>query len=213
MANPQRRRKVVQGYLSRVSDNVDGENFTTSYHFHACYPLHKVHIDTMHLPVSGGYKYIIQARCSLTTWPEFQKLKKETARTVGLFIVVFLLWRWGCLHEIITDNGPAMLAALKWLEENYKYDIKHIRISGYNSRSNGSVEATHRPIREALIKTGGGSLKGWHKREGFVFWAERITTRKSIGMSPFYAVHGVEPLLPFDLTHATHFVPDRYTCG
>jgi len=127
---------------------------------------------------------------------------------VGSFIVVFLLWRWRCLCKIVTDNGPAMLAALKWLEKTYKYDIKHIRISGYNSRSNGSVEVTHRPICEALIKTGGGSLRGWHKRDSFVFWAERITTRKSIGMSSFYAVHGVEPLLPLDLTHATHFIPD-----
>jgi hypothetical protein len=84
-------------------------------------------------------------------------------RTVGTFIAVFLLWRWGCLHEIITDNGLAMLAVLKWLEETYKYDIKHIRISGYNSRSNGTVETTHQPIRKVLIKTEGGSLRGWHK--------------------------------------------------
>jgi hypothetical protein len=142
------------------------------------------------------------------TWPEFQKLKKETARMVATFIMVFLLWRWGCLHEIMTDNGPAMLAALKWLEETYKYDTKHIRISGYNSKSNGSIEATHRPIHEALIKTGGGSLKGWHKCKGFIFWAERITTWKSIKMSSFYAAHSVEPLLPFDFTYATHLIPD-----
>jgi len=50
----------------------------------------KCHIDTMHLLTSSSFKYIIQAQCSLTTWPEFQKLKKETARTVGSFIVVFL---------------------------------------------------------------------------------------------------------------------------
>ena len=27
-------------------------------------------------------------------------------------------------------------------------------------------------------------------------------------MSPIYAAHGVEPLFPFDLTHANHLVPD-----
>ena len=43
---------------------------------------------------------------------------------------------------------------------------------------------------------------------GFVFWVERITPRKSIGMSPIYAAHGVEPLVLFDLTHANHLVPD-----
>ena len=41
-----------------------------------------------------------------------------------------------------------------------------------------------------------------------IFWAERITTRKSIGMFPIYTARRVEPLLLFDLTHANHLVPD-----
>jgi hypothetical protein len=86
--------------------------------------------------------------------------------------------------------------------------INHIRISGYNLRGNESVEATHRPICEALIETGRGSLEGRHKHEGFASWAERTTTSKAIGISPFCAAHRVEPLLSFDLPHATHLVPD-----
>ena len=30
----------------------------------------KVYIDTMHMPTSSGYQYIIQGRCSLIYWPE-----------------------------------------------------------------------------------------------------------------------------------------------
>ena len=42
-------------------------------------------------------------------------------------------------------------AFVKWLEENYKYDIKHImRISSYNSRSNTSIKATHHPYARIL---------------------------------------------------------------
>lgn len=36
----------------------------------------------------------------------------------------------------------------------------------------------------------------------------RITTRKCTGFSPFFAAHGVEPLLPFDILHATFLLPD-----
>src|SRR5882672_2961686 len=39
----------------------------------------KIYIDTMHMPPSSGYKYIVQGRCSLVHWPEFDKLRKENA--------------------------------------------------------------------------------------------------------------------------------------
>jgi len=36
-----------------------------------------------------------------------------------------------------------------------------------------------------------------------MFWADHVTTRKSTGITPYYAVQGVEPLYPFDITKAT----------
>ena len=42
-----------------------------------------------------------------------------------------------------------------------------------------------------------------------VFWAERITTHHALGHSSYYIAHGVEPLLPFDLTEATFMVPPQ----
>jgi hypothetical protein len=43
----------------------------------------KVHVDTMHMAVSGGYHFILQARCSLSGWPEWRMLKKKKGRRVG----------------------------------------------------------------------------------------------------------------------------------
>ncbi|KXN85037.1 hypothetical protein AN958_11775 [Leucoagaricus sp. SymC.cos] len=34
-------------------------------------------------------------------------------------------------------------------------------------------------------------------------WADCVTTQKSTGMTPYYMVHGIEPLHPFDITKAT----------
>jgi hypothetical protein len=36
------------------------------------------YIDTMHMPPSGAYKYIVQARCSLSYYPKFHMLRAET---------------------------------------------------------------------------------------------------------------------------------------
>ena len=92
-----------------------------------------------------------------------------------------------------------------------RYDIKHIQVSGYNSQSHGAIEVAHCPVREALIKTGNGDIRGWHNRVPYVFWAERITIKKATGLSPFYMAHGIEPFLLFNITMATYLLPEINT--
>jgi hypothetical protein len=170
---------------------------------------HKAYIDTMHLTPAGGFKYIIQARCSLTAWPEWRALRTETGTTIGRFIFKDILCRWGAVEEIITDNGSAYITVLDWLST--KYRIRHIRISAYNSRANGIVERQHRTIRDSLLKTCGDEVSKWPVHAPHVFWADRVTTCHSTEHSPFYMTHGIEPILPFDLTLATFLVPNLTT--
>jgi hypothetical protein len=37
----------------------------------------KAHVDTMYMPHASGYYYILQAHCSLLSYPEHRKLQKE----------------------------------------------------------------------------------------------------------------------------------------
>jgi len=166
----------------------------------------KAYIDTMFMPPAGGFRYIVQARCSLTAWPEWHALRTETGRTIGTFIFEEILCRWGAVEEIVTDNGTAYVAALDWLAD--KYGIHHIRISAYNSQANGIVERQHRTIRDSIFKACEGNESQWPTIAPFAFWADHATTRKSTGHSPFYMVHGVEPILPFDIIQATFLVPN-----
>jgi hypothetical protein len=57
----------------------------------------KAYIDTMHMPPSRAYKYIVQARCSLSYYPEFCMLRAETAGTLGDWIYEDILCQWGSL--------------------------------------------------------------------------------------------------------------------
>ncbi|KAJ3555386.1 hypothetical protein NP233_g12222 [Leucocoprinus birnbaumii] len=165
----------------------------------------KVHIDTMFMPKSNGYRYIVHARCSLSSYPEYRMLRAENARTLGTFIFEEILCRWGAVEEIVTDNGPAFIQAVEYISEKYK--INHIRISPYNSRANGLVERRHLDVREALVKAVEGEENRWAMAAPSVLWAERISIQKSTGYSPYYIAHGVEPLLPFDLAEATYLAP------
>ena len=165
----------------------------------------KVYIDTMHMPASGGYRYLVQGRCSLAYYPEFRMLRKENARTLGDWVFEDIICRWGSLAEIVTDNGPAFIAALEYLAK--RYHIRHIRISGYNSRANGLVERAHFDVRQSLYKAVDGDESKWSLGAHTVFWAERVTVRRRMGCSPYFVITGSHPLLPLDISEATYLQP------
>src|SRR5882724_2081114 len=98
----------------------------------------KVHIDTMFMPTVNKFQYLVQAYCALSSWAESCPLQKENEKTLSNFIFEDILCRWGGVAEVVTDNGPAFVAAAGYLSE--KYGIHHIKISLYNSQANGIVE-------------------------------------------------------------------------
>ena len=165
----------------------------------------KMYMDTMHMPRASGYSYIVQGRCSLTHYPEFRCLRKESAQAIGDWIFQDVLCRWGTLVEIVSDNGKPFVAALRYIET--KYHVKHIRISGYNSRANGIAERAHYDVREALFKASIGLEGKWAQATHPVFWSERVTPRKCMGCSPYFAVTGTHPLLPLDIIEANYLLP------
>jgi hypothetical protein len=132
-------------------------------------------------------------------------LRAENGTALAAFIFEEILCRWGPLAEIVTDNGPAFIQALDILAT--RYNINHIRISPYNSQANGIVERRHYDVRESIMKSSEGDEARWFRTAHSVFWAERVTILKSTGLSPYFMVHGVEPLFPFDLSEATYLVP------
>ena len=87
------------------------------------------------------------------------------------------------------------------------FNIKQIKISPYNSPANGVVERGHFNIREALVKACNGNLQKWPQYLQAAIFADRITTRRATGYSPFYLLHGVHPFLPCDLAEATFLYP------
>ena len=165
----------------------------------------KIYVDTMHMPPSSGYKYIIQGRCSISHWAEFDMLRKENAHAIGEWILRSFIYRWGTLVEIVSDNGAPFVKALSYLAK--RYHIRHVRISGYNSRANGIVEHAHFDVRQALFKAASGDAAKWSSVAYSVFWADRVTIRRRMGCSPYFAVTGTHPLLPFDIVEANYLLP------
>lgn len=169
-----------------------------------------LHADTLYMsPKSNGHSYIVHSRCALTSWMEGAALKKEDAKLIATWLFEEVICRWGCLSEIVTDNGKPYTAAVAWLES--KFGIKGIRISAYNSRANGKIERPHWDVRQALFKATGGDISKWFFFFPHTLWADRVTIRRGSGCAPFFMVTGANPVLPLDIVEATCLVksPDR----
>jgi hypothetical protein len=169
-----------------------------------------LHADTMHMsPKSNGCGHIIHGRCGMTSWMEGRAVKEENGKTIATWLFEDIICRWGCITEIVTDNGGPYRSAVAWLEQ--KYGIKGIRISAYNSKANGRIERPHWDVRQMLYKATGGNPSKWYWFLHHVMWADRISVRKGFGCSPFFMVTGAHPILPLDIQEATWLVelPDR----
>ncbi|KIM66600.1 hypothetical protein SCLCIDRAFT_1149605 [Scleroderma citrinum Foug A] len=116
----------------------------------------------------------------------------------------------GFSYIIVTDNGTPFIATLEWLVQTYH--ICHICISAYNSQANGVVKWSHRTICDSLIKACNDNITQWPTLMHHIIWADHVTTWKSTSHSPYYMAHGVEPLLPFDVTKAMFMIPDVHQC-
>ena len=165
-----------------------------------------LHADVMHMsPASNGCKYIAHGRDNLSSWAEGRALRDEKGRSIGIWIYEDILCRWGSLRQVITDNAESFKAAMQWIER--KYGIKHITISAYNSRANGSIERPHWDIRQMIVKaTGQANVNKWYWFLHGVFWADRVSIRKRTGCSPYFMVTGAHPILPLDAKEATWLV-------
>src|ERR1700677_1678466 len=77
----------------------------------------KAYMDTMHMPPSNSFKYIVQAHCSLIRYPEFRALRSETACAIGNWVYQDILCQWGSLRKIVTDNSVPFVNALTYLSK------------------------------------------------------------------------------------------------
>jgi len=158
----------------------------------------------MLMPRRKGYRYIVAARDDLSRATEGRALKKANAKSLAKFFWEQIYCRYGTVAQVVTDNGPEVKGAFEILLTRLK--IPQVRISPYNSKANGVVERGHFIIREAIVKACEGNIDLWPQKVAMAFFADRISTSSVTGFSAYFLLHGIHPLLPFDLTEASFMV-------
>ena len=169
----------------------------------------KWHIDIFYMIKANGFQYCVAAREDLSRASEGRPLRNMKAKTLAAFFWEEIICRYGAIGMVVTDNGPEVQEAFAELVR--RYGIPHIKISPYNSKANGVVERGHFIIRESIMKACQDTPKQWPNHVRHAFFADKVTINRSTGTSPFYLLHGVHPVLPFDLLEATAMVEGFYS--
>ena len=80
-----------------------------------------------------------------------------------------------------------------------KYQITLGHLIAYHPQGNGLVESSNKSLVTVIKKLLEINKKSWHKKLVNALWADRMSQNKSIGMSPFELVYGVDMVFPTSL--------------
>ena len=81
----------------------------------------------------------------------------------------------------------------------YKYHITLGHSTAYYPEGNGLAESSNKSLINIVKKMLEQNQKSWHSKLVHALWADRLTTNKSINMSPYQLVYGMDAVFPTSL--------------
>ena len=161
--------------------------------------LRKFNIDVVDMGISSsGYRYIVDTRDDLTGWIEARMLRSKRAEIVAEFLYQDVICRFGCVPQVTSDNGGEFDGVFQSLTR--RYGIPLIKTTPYHPQGNGMIERGHRTWINSIWRICGKKKHHWSQYFHAALWADRVTTRRTTGFSPYYLLYGKTPLFPFHIT-------------
>ena len=106
--------------------------------------------------------------------------------------------RFGCPRKIVIDNAKAFTSS-KLIKFGSDYNIILSHSTMYYPQGNGLAESSNKILIKIIKKLLEENKKAWNAKLKFALWAERVSTKKSIGNSPFQLVYGTDSIFPTSL--------------
>eukprot|EP00253_Pinus_taeda_P009055 PITA_09055 len=159
-------------------------------------------IGEIHPSSSGQHKWILTTTDYFTKWIEAIPCRQVNDSTVIQFLEGNILSRFGCPEKIITDNA-ATFKSKKMINFCHKFHITLGHSTAYYPQGNGLAESSNKSLINIIKKLLEENKKNWRRKLTNALWADRISTKKSIGMSPYELVYGMEARFPSSLSIPT----------
>jgi hypothetical protein len=154
-------------------------------------------IGEIHPASSGKHKWILTVTNFFTKWIEAIPTRSASHNIIIGFLEDLII-RFGCPSKIVTDNAASFRVEplAKFCE---KFRIKLTHSTPYYPQGNGLVESSKKILIRIIKIFLEDNKKAWHSRLKFALWADRVTTKRSIGISPFQLVYGTKVVFPSHL--------------
>ena len=133
-----------------------------------------------------------------TKWIEAIPSRQANDTVIIRFLETNILSRFACLDKIITDNVFAFKSK-KMISFCNKYHITLGHSIAYYPQGNGLAKSSNKSLINIIKKLLKENKKNWHKKLTNALWADRLTTKKSIGTSPYELVYGMVAMFPSSL--------------
>jgi len=114
------------------------------------------------------------------------------------FLETNILSRFGRPRKIIIDNATTFKSK-KMVEFCNKYQITLGHSTTYYPQGNGLAEASNKSLVNIIKKLLQDIKKSWNNKLVNALWVGRLTTKRSIGMSPYQLVYGMNVVFPISL--------------
>jgi transposase InsO family protein len=159
---------------------------------------HRVHIDLLGmLPLDHGNKYLLVMQDAHTKWVELCPITDKSAESAANAIMTSWITRHGCMQNLISDQGREFVNKIM-SELCNRLNINHQTTSAHHPQANGLVERTNRTILNYLRKYLEGNNDWVELLQGLSF-AINTSVHTSTGYTPFQAVYGRRPIVPFEM--------------
>ena len=133
-----------------------------------------------------------------TKWIEDIPTRQVTHTMIMEFLVSNMLSRFGCPRRIVTDNAKAFTSN-KLVKFCSDYNIIVSHSTTYYPQGNVLVESLNKSLVRIIKKLLKDNKKAWHTKLKFSLWVDRVSTKRSIGTSPFQLVYDIDVVFPASL--------------
>jgi hypothetical protein len=154
-------------------------------------------IGEIHPASSGKHKWILTATDYFTKWIEAIPTRNASHKVIIGFLED-IITRFGCPNRIVTDNiAPFKSEPLVRFCE--QFGISLIHSTPYYPQGNGLAESSNKILIKLIKILLEENKKAWDSKLKFSLWDDRVTTKRSLGTSPFQLVYGTEVVFPTQL--------------
>eukprot|EP00253_Pinus_taeda_P003650 PITA_03650 len=155
-------------------------------------------IGEIHPSSSCQHKWILTATNYFTRWIEAIPCRQANDSVIIQFLENNILSRFGFPNKIITDNVAAFRSK-KMVNFCHKFHITLDHSTAYYPQGNGLVESSNKSLINIIKKVLEENKKNWQKGLVNALWVDILTTKRSIGVSPYELVYGLESKFPSSL--------------